>query len=266
MLIKTPLPHSSLREIIKEYYYFQLNEKGTTKHIPIVDDCCHDFIVFKEANALFCFGDQQKTLNIKYKVFTILDLHPPYQLKFKDNLTFFTIKCQPWMNRYFFSEINESGVVNLENHNPQLLQIHQQMSDNYTIEEIVSTADDFFRNKQIVITDTVQFVMSVCQFIYSKKGILRVKEISNHFNKSRQYINKVFKQEAMCSLKTFIVSVRILNLIKHKVKHKELSLTRLSYDYGYFDQAHFINDFKKVSGLTPSQYFNRLPEFILRHT
>jgi AraC-like DNA-binding protein len=32
-------------------------------------------------------------------------------------------------------------------------------------------------------------------------------------------------------------------------------MTELSYESGYFDQSHFINDFKSLCGLTPLQYF-----------
>jgi AraC-like DNA-binding protein len=29
------------------------------------------------------------------------------------------------------------------------------------------------------------------------------------------------------------------------------------FDGNYFDQAHFINDFKSITGETPSYFFNR---------
>jgi AraC-like DNA-binding protein len=32
-------------------------------------------------------------------------------------------------------------------------------------------------------------------------------------------------------------------------------MTELTYESGYFDQSHFINEFKLLSGLTPKQYF-----------
>ena len=35
-----------------------------------------------------------------------------------------------------------------------------------------------------------------------------------------------------------------------------MSLTELAYDNGYFDQSHFIHDFRSMTGLTPKQFFN----------
>ena len=31
-------------------------------------------------------------------------------------------------------------------------------------------------------------------------------------------------------------------------------LTGIAYESGYFDQAHFIKEFKKYTGITPHQY------------
>lgn len=39
-----------------------------------------------------------------------------------------------------------------------------------------------------------------------------------------------------------------------------MSLNELAYENGYFDQAHFINDYKILTGLTPKQFFNDCEE------
>ena len=111
----------------------------------------------------------------------------------------------------------------------------------------------------------MEFVKALCLYIYDKEGVLTVNDLSAVFNKSRQYLNKVFKQEVMYGLKKFIITVRILALVKYKVKNTDISLTQLSYAYGYFDQSHFIRDFKNVCGVTPRHFFNNIPEFMLRH-
>lgn len=43
---------------------------------------------------------------------------------------------------------------------------------------------------------------------------------------------------------------------KRFLKNKKKSLTDIAYDCGYYDQSHFINDFKEFSGYHPSQYFS----------
>ncbi len=155
--------------------------------------------------------------------------------------------------------------MDLANVDSSLLDLHEDLFKEQPLASRYSIADLYMLNKCIRLTPTMEVVKSLCVYIYDKQGILTVNDLSAVFNKSRQYLNKVFKKEVMYSLKKFIITVRILALVKHKVKNTELSLTQLSYEFGYFDQSHFIRDFKNVCGVTPRHYFNNIPEFVLRH-
>jgi len=153
----------------------------------------------------------------------------------------------------------------LEDHFSELKPVFNEIEQNDKTESSLEEVNKYFTTLDIELSPKIEMVKLICEFILDSKGMVKVKEISIHFKKTRQYINKIFKEEVMCSLKTFITSVKIVSLVKQKSKSEEQSLTELAYDYGYFDQAHFINDFKKVCGITPSQYFGDLPDFILRH-
>ena len=56
------------------------------------------------------------------------------------------------------------------------------------------------------------------------------------------------------SPKYFCRISRLGMFIRTKSRLPDTSLTRLSHECGYFDQAHFINDFKNFTGVTPSTY------------
>ena len=169
------------------------------------------------------------------------------------------------MNRYFFKKLEPNGIVNLEDYDATLMHMYNQLDEGMAFNHLVNKANDLFLTKEIALTPKMNFTRELCEFIMKKDGLVKVTDIAHHFNKSRQYINKTFRQEVMCSLKTFITAMKIMALVKQKMKVTNLSLTELSYDYGYYDQAHFINDFKKVCGVKPRYYFENLPEFILRH-
>lgn len=52
--------------------------------------------------------------------------------------------------------------------------------------------------------------------------------------------------------------IKTLRLINSAVLQGEMHLKfiAIAYECGYFDQTHFIKEFKKFTGLTPSYYFN----------
>ncbi|HSR51645.1 MAG TPA: helix-turn-helix domain-containing protein [Acidobacteriota bacterium] len=44
-------------------------------------------------------------------------------------------------------------------------------------------------------------------------------------------------------------------------KSTDINWAELSFDWGYYDQAHFINDFRSLSGLRPTEYLERWWEY-----
>ncbi|WP_421805435.1 helix-turn-helix domain-containing protein [Flagellimonas sp.] len=262
MVISNFHPQHPLDALFRECYYIHMAERSG--RIPIIDDCCYDFVFFKEAEGLFYHGPDQHVQPIESSIFTIHQLHPPYRIEAANSLTFFTIKVQPWANAHFFSNVEQVGIVDVSQLHSGLMLFYENIF-RAKAEERFKMAEAFMRNVLVQLTPSMALVRAICETIYEKRGMVTVNELSDQFQRSRQYLGKIFKKEVMYSLKKFIITVRILDLVKYKAKHAEVSLTELSYDYGYFDQPHFINDFKKVCGVPPLEFFNNLPEFFLRH-
>lgn len=258
-------PIISLKDIIKEYYWLRFTAKDNRTKIPVIDDCSYDFVFHKEKNAILNYDTNETSVNCNSEIFTIHQLTPPYSIKFDNELTFFTVKLQPWMNGHFFSMINGNGVIDLTKfkifNNDLKRQIFGQSKPN----EKFSIINDYFLNLNINLSKNQIFVKEICEFIIKNKGLTSVNELSHNFQKSRQYLNKIFKIEVLYSLKKYITSVRILDLVHYKIAHPKTSLTEITYLYQYFDQAHFIKDFKNICGINPKIFFDNLPEFLLRH-
>ncbi|NVK52695.1 MAG: helix-turn-helix transcriptional regulator [Flavobacteriaceae bacterium] len=263
--IKTKAPEEGLLSYIKECYFFQKNTLEK-KYIPVIDDCCYDFIFFEESNSILEYSTDKKQIKIEFKIFTIHNLQPPYKIKLNEKFTFFTIKVQPWMNSFFFSNIKKDGVFSLNEYDRfNIIELHRRIRKESLIDKKFRVTESFFLELDLFLSKTSLLVKEICEFIYKKKGIVTVNELSKRYSMSRQYLNRVFKKEVLYSLKRFITTVRILDLIKYKIKTTTISLTEISYKYNYFDQSHFIRDFKQVCGVKPKYFFENLPEFMLRH-
>lgn len=81
----------------------------------------------------------------------------------------------------------------------------------------------------------------------------RVKEILPSLNISRDAFEKRFRKVTGASPKQFATIKRLHRVIA--LQGQVASLTELAYEAGYFDQAHFIHDFKKYTGKAPAEFF-----------
>lgn len=68
-----------------------------------------------------------------------------------------------------------------------------------------------------------------------------------------RYLQKLFLQYTGLTPKLYTKINRFQNSLK-LVSKRDRSLTSIAYDCGYFDQSHFIREFKYFTGSTPSGY------------
>lgn len=91
--------------------------------------------------------------------------------------------------------------------------------------------------------------------IIRTRGILPVKEMAEkHFLSVRQFERK-FKETAGFSPKLYSRIIRFQSAIK-EYPLQQKSLTEIALSCGYYDQSHFIHDFKQFSGHHPKTFFS----------
>jgi AraC-like DNA-binding protein len=71
-----------------------------------------------------------------------------------------------------------------------------------------------------------------------------------------RYLHKLIYQHTGLSPKSFTKITRFQKSLK-LIGKNERPLTSIAYDCGYFDQSHFIRDFKSFTSVTPSAYLEK---------
>lgn len=87
--------------------------------------------------------------------------------------------------------------------------------------------------------------------ILKSKGVTTISEVSNYTSISSRQLERVFKEYIGISPKKCCSLVRYQNVWKDLAFSREFNPSNIAYNYGYSDQAHMINDFKKYHGSTP---------------
>ena len=107
-----------------------------------------------------------------------------------------------------------------------------------------------FRNK-LIVNPFIEFAVNK---IVSSPNQMSIEQISNKVGYSQKHLIKLFKDNVGLTPKGFLKIIRFQKAIEEIAAAKEPSWTGIAYESGYYDQAHFINDFKAFSGYTPQQY------------
>ena len=80
--------------------------------------------------------------------------------------------------------------------------------------------------------------------------------ISSRLNHDYTYLANLFSETTGTTIENYIIAHKI-EKVKELLLYDELNLTEISYKLNYSSVAHLSNQFKKITGLTPS-YFKKL--------
>lgn len=134
-----------------------------------------------------------------------------------------------------------------------LMVLQEQMEAQQSIQRKVNTVQQFFISRLCRQRHDLLIDLAV-EKIKTANGTLSMKELSNYLNISIDAFEKRFRKIVGATPKQFSDIVRMKSLIAHAPQdHKLLDL---ALDAGFFDQSHFIKDFKKFTGQTPKVFLH----------
>lgn len=98
--------------------------------------------------------------------------------------------------------------------------------------------------------DNDQIISYIHQNIYKPK-LVQIKNIAAHFNISQSYFGTYFKRNFAISYREYCNKLRT-QLIEKRILNKQLSMKQIAYEFGFTDESHLSNYFKKQRNLKPS--------------
>ncbi len=250
-------PHSELKEFIQCYWTLE-SEKGNT---PLRNTIVPDGTM----KLIFHFGDPYKhhpkngESIILPKCFLIVQLTQPYiveplvitgtfVVRFHPNgfLPFASFPIKEMENKAISLDIlfgKDGGEI-----------AEEMLNANATPERIV-LIETFLCNQLADKKNTDKIVKLTVETILNANGQFSVNELSKQNNINRRQLTRKFSEIIGLSLKQLSKTIRIQATLKSLLTNEVTSLTALAYDNDYFDQAHFIKDFKEFTGLTRKEFF-----------
>ncbi len=111
-------------------------------------------------------------------------------------------------------------------------------------------------DKKSILVEKIKNVIIEMIHYSDKEPLLNYSEfISNKLGYDYTYLANIFSEVKGISIQQYIILHKV-ERIKELIIYEELNLTEISYLLHYSSVAHLSNQFKKITGLTPTFYKN----------
>ncbi|MGC3944624.1 MAG: helix-turn-helix domain-containing protein [Chryseolinea sp.] len=130
-------------------------------------------------------------------------------------------------------------------------------TDNHQRQRIIT--DFLIRRKQPLKQTRIAHAV---QTMLLRKGLVDIYDLGAQYFRSHRQFERDFKEHTGFTAKTYSRIIRF-NALMQRPHHTHSSLTQIALDFGYYDQSHFIHDFKMFSGYSPRAYFSGSAEELL---
>lgn len=119
---------------------------------------------------------------------------------------------------------------------------------------LIEPLEQFFRQRLPEQDEHIVFINQVIDCIIIEREIARVEDVAKRFHISPRTLQRLFYQYVGVSPKWVIKRYRLHEAAAQVASGAIVDWSKLALDLGYFDQAHFIKEFKTIVGKTPGEY------------
>ena len=132
-----------------------------------------------------------------------------------------------------------------------ILEVEEKLVEVHTDKLRIKIIEQFLI-AQLKEIQTDKLILKAIRLIYETNGAIRIKELNEKLFISQSSFEKRFRKEVGTTPKKFASIVRFNTVLANLTETK--TLTEICYENNFFDQAHFIKDFKQFTGDTPENF------------
>ena len=269
-LTSTPFARSGYHELFpsKELspyvraFWTSWNEKQSALQIeispvPIIPDLCADIIITtdgtgnevdeREISSMFFCGISDKTFT---------PVHSQGQHRQLFGIRFYAWQASLFSDEPLFKTSN--GFFDLESHFQTLrklllaklspvmnLEEFKQVAEETLLELLVRPASKTPEKNPLIMDAIIQMIRT--------RGSLPLSSIIKDIHATERQLERLFAQTLSLSPKKVSSLIRYQSLWQNVCFSKNFDIQDAVADFGYFDQSHLLNDFKKFHGMNLSE-------------
>lgn len=258
MKYKEYIPGDALKSYVKCYYIFESDTDGVVEDKAYATGCME--IMFNLGTGIWqtAAGNNFKTTP---KVELWGQIIQPLTFRSLGKNSMFGIRFYPYVAAVFLDE----DISLFNNQVTDLIDVTGNASGNLyskllnaaSVKERIQFTEEFLLHKLSVSEKKlgkIALVSKVMKELTRENFVDNIENVASRYGITSRYLQKIFLQHTGLTPKLYSKINRFQNSLQLVAKNIDLSLTSIAYECGYFDQSHFIREFKSFTGLLPSAY------------
>lgn len=250
-------PHPDLASLVKCYWTLRVPAQNNVQRQLIIPDGCIEMA--------FIFGDLIKRYTsendfiIGPRDVVIGQITKTIYIEPTGYVDSFAVRFYP----YGFANFVTTPINELANTETPLAALFgeevaeplaRKMRDASDAKTRISIIEDFLVGRLSSKETVDRIVKTTMDTMFASHGGGSIKVMLNDDPAKRRHLEREFKRKIGMSPKQLAKVIRLQGALKRMLNRQSESLTEIAYDSEYYDQAHFIRDFKEFTGTTPKRF------------
>lgn len=257
MNYQTFQPHSDLESLVSCYWSLEVPSETNAQKQRIIPDGTIEMA--------FILGDDIKRYTsenefiIQPRAMVLGQTIEPFYIEPTGYVNTFAIRFYP----YGFANFVTMPINNLANKETpiELLfgkktanNLEQKIIEAKNSRERIEIIENFLLEKLNEKTTIDNIVKTTIDALLATNGSASIRTILKEDLSKRRHLERNFKKQIGVSPKQLGKVIRLQTALKMLLNKKAENLTDIAYESEYFDQAHFIKDFKEFTGINPKDF------------
>ncbi len=257
MNYETFAPHPDLDAIVKCHWILEVPADPETPKQRVIPDGCVEMC--------FILGDDVKRFTserdfiIQPRAMVLGQITKPYFVQPTGYVNSFAVRFYPYGFANFISQPiheladKETPLVNL--FQPALVQVlEQKIIEATSTETRIAAIESFLLDRLSEPSVIDDIVKSTFEALERTRGNASINAILKDELHKRRSLERKFSKQVGVSPKQLGKIIRLQAALKMMLNPQGDNLTQIAYKNEYYDQAHFIKDFKEFTGANPREY------------
>lgn len=258
MIFKVHIPAFPLNKFIEAFIFFERVEHAHTVDRFLPNGDTEILIDFHDAPQFIYDNDSLKEIQACRHVWASGLRSEPITIPSGNGASMMVISFKKGMSAPFFpfpmDEIRDSVVDADLIWGSDFGDLREALLDVRDVDRRFVMVEQFlfarFRSK-LELNPCVAFAVGE---MIERPDALNIRRMNEKIGYSQKHFTEMFRKQVGVTPKSYLKIMRFQKAVRSIDAADAIDWGSIAHECGFYDQAHFINDFKHFSGFTPEQY------------